>query len=194
MHYRRIVALLLGLWMGGALIMVWFGARSFQSVQRVMNASNPVFAVQTKPLGKANTQMVLRYEIAEENRYLFQNWEYMQLILGVAFFSYLLFGTLEGKFSLALALGMLAITGVQRFGISPELGNVGKTLDYLPADIVIAERAKFWLLHSAYVGCEALKFALAILLLVVVLRKTRSVDPVNKFDMVDKANHRHVNW
>jgi len=91
MHYRRIVALLLGLWMGGALIMVCLARVSFQSVQRVMNASNPVFAVQTKPLGKANTEMVLRYEIAEENRYLFQNWEYMQLILGVAFFSYLLF-------------------------------------------------------------------------------------------------------
>jgi hypothetical protein len=194
MHYRRIVALLIGLWIGGGLVMAWFGARSFQSVERVMNSSNPVFAVQTRPLGPANTRMVLHYEIAEENRYLFQNWEYMQLILGVGFFSYLLFGTLEGKFSLGLALGMLVITGVQRFGISPELGSVGKTLNYLPADVATAERAKFWLLHSAYVGCEALKFAVAALLLVMVLRKTRSVDPVNKFDMVDKANHRHVNW
>jgi hypothetical protein len=194
MHYRRIVALLIGLWIGGGLVMAWFGARSFQSVERVMNSSNPVFAVQTRPLGPANTRMVLHYEIAEENRYLFQNWEYMQLILGVGFFSYLLFGTLEGKFSLGLALGMLVITGVQRFGISPELGSVGKTLNYLPADVAAAERAKFWLLHSAYVGCEALKFAVAALLLVMVLRKTRSVDPVNKFDMVDKANHRHVNW
>jgi hypothetical protein len=194
MHYRRIVALLIGLWMGGGLVMAWFGARSFQSVQRVMNGSNPVFAVQTRPLGPANTRMVLNYQIAEENRYLFQNWEYMQLILGVGFFSYLLFGTLEGKFSLGLALGMLVITGVQRFGLSPELGAVGKTLNYLPADVAVAERAKFWLLHSAYVGCEALKFAVGGLLLVMILSKTRSVDPVNKFNMVDKANHRHVNW
>jgi hypothetical protein len=194
MHYRRIVALLLGLWLGGALVMAWFGARSFQTVNRVMNASNPVFAVQTRPLGQANTRLVLRHAIAEENRYLFQTWEYMQLILGIGFFSYLLFGTLEGKFSLGLALALLLITAVQRFGLSTELGNLGKTLDYLPRDIAVAERAKFWLLHSAYLGAEALKFAVALVLLTVVLRKTRSVDSVNKFDMVDKANHRHVNW
>lgn len=194
MHYRRIVALLLGLWLGGGLVMAWYGARSFQTVDRVMNGSNPVFALQTRPLGRDATRVVLRYEIAEENRFLFQNWEYMQLILGSLFFSYMLFGTLEGKFSLALALGMLVITAIQRFGISPELGSIGKTLDYLPADVVTAERAKFWLLHGAYLGCEALKFGLAAILLALVLRKTRSVDPVNKFDMVDKANHRHVNW
>ena len=194
MHYRRIVALLLGLWMGGGLVMAWFGARSFETVHRVMNESNPVFAVQTRPLGQATTRMVLRHEIAEQNRYLFQNWEYIQLILGVGFFSYLLFGTLEGKFSLGLALFMLVITGIERFGISPELGSIGKAIDYLPADIATAERAKFWLLHSAYVGCEVVKFGVGIVLLAVVLRSGRSVDPVNKFDMVDKANHRHVNW
>lgn len=194
MHYRRIVALLLGLWLGGDILMAWFGARSFQSVNRVMNASNPVFAVQTRPLGPANTRMVLRFQVAELNRDLFQSWEYLQLALGVGFFSYLLFGTLEGKFSLALALAMLLLTAIQRFGLSSELGSIGKTLDYLPADIAVAERAKFWLLHSAYVGCEALKCGVGLILLAVVLRKTRSVDPVNKFDMVDKANHRHVNW
>src|SRR3954454_20775693 len=158
MHYRRILCLLLGLWLGGGIVMAWFGARSFQTVHRVMNQSNPVFALQTRPLGQANTRMVLRYQIAEENRFLFQNWEYLQIILGILFFSYILFGTLESKFTLGLALLMLILTCVQRFGISPELGSTGKTLDYLPADVVSAERAKFWLLHSAYLGCEAFKY------------------------------------
>ena len=194
MHYRRIVALLLGFWIGGSLVMIWYGARSFSTVNRVMNGANPVFAIQTRPLGPANTRAVLHYTIAEENRHLFQSWEYFQLILGIGFFSYLLFGTLEGKFSLGLAIGMLVITGIQRFGLSPEVGNLGRTLPYLPKDVIAAEQAKFWLLHSAYVGCEALKLAVAGILLAVVLRRTRSVDPVNKFDMVDKANHRHVNW
>src|SRR5258708_19033210 len=113
MHYRRILCLLLGLWLGGGIVMAWFGARSFQTVHRVMNQSNPVFAVQTRPLGEANTRMVLRFQIAEQNRYMFQNWEYVQLILGTFFFGFLLFGTIEGKFTLSLALTMLLLTGVE---------------------------------------------------------------------------------
>jgi hypothetical protein len=194
MHYRRILCLLLGLWLGGGIVMAWFGARSFETVHRVMNQSNPVFAVQTRPLGPTTTRMVLRYAIAEENRILFQNWEYLQITLGVFFFSYMLFGTLENKFSLGLALLMVLVTGIQRFGISPELGNIGKTLDYVPADAVNAERAKFWMLHGAYLGCEALKYGVGLVLLATVMRRGRSVDPVNKFDLVDKARHRHVNW
>jgi hypothetical protein len=194
MHYRRILALLLGLWLGGGLVMAMFGARSFQTVRSVMNSSNPAFAVQTKPLGPANTRSVLRFQIAEENRFLFQNWEYLQLLLGVFFFSYMLFGTLEGKINLGLALVMVLLTALQRFGISGELGTLGRSLDYLPAEVLNAERARFWMLHSAYLAVEALKFGIGLVLLISVLRHGRSVDPVNKFDMVDKANHRHVNW
>jgi hypothetical protein len=194
MHYRRILCLLIGLWLGGGLVMAWFGANSFSTVHNVMNQSNPMFALQTKPLGPANTRMVLRFQVAEQNRYMFQNWEYMQLILGAFFFSYMLFGTLEGKFTLSLALTMVVITAIQRFGLSNEMGNIGKSLGYVPADILVAERAKFWLMHSAYLTCEALKFGLGAVLLVLTLRRGRSVDPVNKFNMVDKANHRHVNW
>ena len=159
-----------------------------------MAPGQKVFALQTRPLGQANTRMVLRYQIAEENRFLFQNWEYMQIALGVFFFSYMLFGTLENKFSLGLALLMVILTGLERFGISSELGSIGKTLDYVPADAVNAERAKFWMLHSAYLGCEALKYGVGLVLLATVMRRGRVVDPVNKFDMVDKAKHRHVNW
>ncbi len=174
--------------------MAWYGAYSFASVPGAINGGNPAFAVQTRPLGRAATQSVLRYEIAEQNQRLFQSWEYIQLVLGVFFFSYLLFGTMETKVSLALALTLVVLTALERFGLSPVLGAMGKTLDYLPADVAAGERARFWLLHSAYVGLEALKLAVAVILLAVILRRRRSVDPVNQLNMIDKANHRHVNW
>src|SRR3954463_8951988 len=113
MHYRRVVCLLLGLWIGGGIAMALFGARSFQTVNQVMNQGNPSFSVQTRPLGRDNTRVVLHYQMAEANRFLFQQWEYVQLILGALFFAYLLFGTLEGKFTLVLALMMLALTAIQ---------------------------------------------------------------------------------
>jgi len=194
MHYRRIVCLVLGVWLGGGLIMAWFGARSFQTADRVMNQSNPGFVLQTKPLGPAVTRTVLRHAVADQNMWLFQSWENLQLVIGVFLFCYLLFGTMEGKFTLILALAMLVAVAVQRIGMSSTLGGLGGSLDYLPAETVAAERAKFWMLHSAYIGLELTKLGLGVIVLALVLRRSRSVDPLNQLDVVDKANHRHVNW
>ena len=115
---------------------------------------------QTKPLGPVVTRQVLRYVVAEQNRWLFQNWEILQILLGLLFFSYLLFGTTEGKFTLAVSLAMVLVTLIQRLGISPELGVVGRSMDYVPAEFVAQEHAKFWLLHNAYLGMEVLKYGL----------------------------------
>jgi hypothetical protein len=194
MHYRRIVCFLLGVWLGGGILMAWYGARSFGSVETIMNQSNPGFVVQTRPLGPAATRMVLRYVVAEQNRWLFRNWEYMQIALASLFFCYLLFGTMEGKFSLAVMLAMLALTVMQRLLISPDLGITGRTLDFAPSDLAAQERARFWLVHNAYLAVEALKFGLGLILGIIVMSSRRSGDPLNQFNMIDKANHRHVNW
>ena len=194
MQYRRIVCLVLGLWLGGGLIMAWYGARSFSGPARVMNQSHPGFVMLTKPVPPATTRTILRHMVADQNRWLFQSWENLQIVIGVFFFSYLLFGTMEGKFSLLLALLMVVLTAIQRLGISPELGSLGVTLPYLPSDVAVAERARFWMLHSLYLGFELAKLGLGLILCALVVRAKRSVDPVNQFNMVDKANHRHVNW
>ena len=174
--------------------MAWYGARSFGTVESIMQQSNPAFVVQTKPLGPAMTRMVLRYVVAEQNRWLFRNWEYMQIALASLFFCYLLFGTTEGKFSLGVMLVMLALTVMQRLLISPDLGITGRTLDFAPADLAAQEHARFWLLHNAYLAVEALKFGLGLILGIIVMSSRRSGDPLNQFNMIDKANHRHVNW
>ena len=194
MHYRRIVCFLLGLWLGGGILMAWYGARSFSAVETIMSQSNPAFVAQTKPLGPAETRLALRYVLAEQNAWMFRTWENMQILLAVLFFCYLLFGTLEGKFSLAVMLAMLFLTLAQRIWISPELGLSGRTLAYIPRDLAAQERARFWLLHNAYLAIEALKFGLGLVLGATVMSRKRSVDPMNQLDMVDKANHRHVNW
>ena len=194
MHYRRIVCFLLGIWLGGGILMAWYGARSFGTVETIMNQSNPAFVLQTKSLGPAVTRLVLRNAVAEQNRWLFRTWENMQICLAALFFCYLLFGTLEGKGSLAVMLVMLALTVFQRVLISPELGLTGRTMEYVPADLAAQERAKFWLLHNAYLAVEALKFGFGLILGMIVMSRKRSGDPLNEFNMIDKANHRHVNW
>ncbi len=98
------------------------------------------------------------------------------------------------SFTLALALLMLILVAVQRIGMSPALSVLGSSLDYLPPETVASERAKFWLLHSAYVGMELAKLGVGIIVCALVLRRGRAVDPLNQFNMVDSSKHRHVNW
>ena len=194
MHYRRIVCFLLGVWLGGGLLMSWYGARGFGTVETIIAQANPAFVAQTKPLGPAVTRLTLRYVLAEQNRWLFRSWENMQLGLGVIFFCYLLFGTLEGKVSLGVMLVMILLTLLQRLLISPEMGVTARIMEFAPGDLAAQERARFWLLHNAYLGVEAIKFGFGLILGIIVMSGRRSVDPLNQFNMVDKANHRHVNW
>jgi len=174
--------------------MAWYGARGFGTVETILTQANPAFVSQTKPLGPAVTRLTLRYVLAEQNRWLFRNWENMQLMLGIIFFCYLLFGTLEGKVSLGVMLAMILLTLSQRLLISPEMGVTSRIMEYAPGDLGAQEKARFWLLHNTYLGMEALKFGFGLILGMIVMSGRRSVDPLNQFNMVDKANHRHVNW
>ena len=126
--------------------------------------------------------MVLRYIVAEQNRWLFRNWEYMQIALAALFFCYLLFGTMEGKFSLG-----------------SHARDAGPHADAAPVDFTGTghhrralwitlrptsppqEHARFWLLHNAYLRCEALKFGLGLILGMIVMScqaLSRPLEPV----------------
>lgn len=194
MHSRRLICLVLGLWIGGGLLVAWFATDSFHNVDRVMAEPNRAARTQMQALGWEKARMLLRYQVAEENRSLFQLWETTQLFAGGLFFFYLLFGTEEKKFALSLALILIAITATQRFILTPEIINLGRLLDYVPSDEALPERTKFWVLHSAYSGLEVLKWGVAFAFAVKNIwgRKRGSKDAGDEFDQIDKPNHRHV--
>jgi len=177
--------------------MAWIAIESFRSVDRLLSAPGPVAAIQIKALGPGGARALLRYQAAEQNRSFFQTWEFLQLILGVGFFSFLLFGSTEGKFSLLLLLLMLLIVAAQCLFMTPELAWLGRTFDFIPADVPSVERNRFWMLHSIYTGSEILKWGLGLVLGALLIfrrdRRSRSMDAGHEFDVIDKANHRHVN-
>jgi hypothetical protein len=194
-HYRRIASFLLGLWLGGGLLMAWIAIEGFRSVDQLLAAPSPVVGIQIKALGPGGARALLRYQAAEQNRRYFETWEVVQLILATGFLSFLLFGSHEGKFSLLLLLLMFLITAAQRFLMTPELSALGRTFDFIPADMPSVERNRFWMLHSLYTGSEILKWGLGLVLgvLLVFHRPGRSPDAGHEFDVIDKANHRHIN-
>jgi len=175
--------------------MAWIAIESFRSVDRLLVNPNRVVEAQVKALGPGGARALLRYQAAEQNRSYFETWEHLQLILGIGFFSFLLFGSSESKFSLLLLLIMILIVTAQRFLMTPELSSLGRTFDFIPADVPSVERNRFWMLHSIYTGSEILKWGLGLVLAARLMfhRERRSLNPGKEFDVVDKANYRHIN-
>ncbi|MGA2269378.1 MAG: hypothetical protein ABSH44_12985 [Bryobacteraceae bacterium] len=195
MNSRRLACFLLGIWLGAALLMAWIAAGSSGSVDRLLARPHPVASAQFKALGPANARLLLGYQISEQNRWYLENWEVAQVIAGVLFFFFVLFATRENKFSLFLVLLMIAAVLVQRVMLTPQMISLGRMIDFIPPDAPSGERVQFWVLHSWYFGVELGKWILGLALAVRLIshRRGRLGDAWHEIDVVDKANHRHVN-
>jgi hypothetical protein len=196
MRFRRFVCFVLGVWLGGGLLMDWLAAGGFRNVDRLIARPTPAAAAQIRTLGHEQARALLRYQVAEQNGMYFETWEIAQLIGGSLFFLYLLFGTAEKKFGLAVVLAMLLIVAAQRIVVTPELVALQGNMQLLPSEAAGSERDAFWILHSVYSGMEALKWGLALALTGKTIfgrRRGRSDDSGDDFDLIDKSNHRHVN-
>jgi hypothetical protein len=193
MHARRLACVLLGAWLAGGLFMTLVATENFQSVDRLLAKPSPAAQIEIKALGPALARQLLRYQVAEQNRWYFEFWEIVQLFLGALVFFFLLFGTPEGKFALSLALAMIAMVLVQRFLLTPEIIALGRLLDFAP-DIPSGDRNKFRVLHATYMIVEMIKWGLGFVLTVrlVARRHSRSGDSWKELDMVDEPNYRHI--
>ena len=195
MNSRRLVCFLLGMWMGGGLLMLWAAAESFSSVDRLLARPHPVATLKFKALGLADARLLLHYQVSEQNRWYFEKWEVAQIVMGSLFFLFVLFATRENKFALGLVLLMIALVLVQHFLLRPNMISLGRMADFVPPEAPSGDRTQFWVLHGWYWGVELLKWVLGLALAARLIshRRGRSTDARQKIDMIDKANHRHVN-
>ena len=115
--------------------------------------------------------------------------------MGGLFFFFVLFATSENKFALSVVLVMITGVLVQRFLLTPGMISLGRTINFVPPDASSGERTQFWVLHSWYWGVEVVKWVLGLVLAARLIsrRSRRSGHARQQIDMVDKANHRHVN-
>jgi hypothetical protein len=195
MNIRRLLCLLLGGWMGASLFMTLVAVQNLRSVDRLLAEPPSAAAQQIKALGgPAGARLLLRYAAGEQNRWYFETWDTAQLGLAVGVFFILLFGSREGKFTLAVALGAVAVVAFQRFALTPDIVATGRTLDFIPPDFAAPGRPRFQVLHTVYSGVEIFKWGLIALLAGRFLfeRKRRSGNTRKKVDVVDKTDHRHI--
>lgn len=183
------------MWLAGGFLMAWVTSRSLQSAERLFD-EDPAVMVMLKTIGPTAGRALLRHQVAEQNRDLVEEWEYIQLFIAIFFFAFMLLGTREGKLSLGLALLMLLLVLVQRFLLTPEMLYLGRPLDFAAKGGPLGDRARLALIQNIYLGTEWAKWAAAaVLAITLVLRKPRralSAHIRQEVNMIDKADDSHV--
>ncbi|HUB82521.1 MAG TPA: hypothetical protein VMB03_27175 [Bryobacteraceae bacterium] len=193
MRSRRIACLLLGLWMGAGLWMLWVAADNTASASRLLLAPNAYAAEYLKTLGRAQLSPLTHYLAAEQNRSLFETWGVVQIVFGSLFFALLLFGTRLGKFPLAVALLMLLIVIGERAAIAPGMELVALHTDFNPSPSGRAQLANA-AIDFGYKIAEWAKFSLGAVIAVVLIwqERRRSLDARKQVDLVNKTDYRHI--
>jgi hypothetical protein len=184
------------MWLAGGFLNAWLALENSHTVDRLLRQADPAVTLRIRMLGTADTALLLRYEAAEQTRRSSELWEIAQLALGAFVFFFLLFATSEGKGALALALLMLAGVLLQRFYLTPELTSTGRVVDFIPDNVYSSFRSRYVVLEGAYAGVEIGKWLMGGWLTAILILRGRhgpSRNAWNQFDLVDKADHSHIN-
>lgn len=164
-QYRRLSALVLGAWLGASVITDVAVTQNFQAVDRFLEApGDPVTSARLNAIGRAQERLILRRNAAEENNWLFLNWERVEFFIGGGLFLLLLFGDRPQKLMLGLSLALILILGAEHFFLTPRITELGRTVDDLAR--TDPQYKTFWTLHGLYSGLDILKmlttFAMAV--------------------------------
>ncbi len=167
--------------------MIMVATQNFRSVDRLLAAPGSA-GEQVGRMGHDEARTFLRYQVSEQNRWYFETWEKIQLALGVA----ALVATFrQGKLMVSLTASMCALLLLERFYLTPEIVRLGRLIDFVPQAPLSPDRATFWRFHGAYSGVEMVKLALGFFLSGrLIFGRNRIAGQV---DVVDEADHRHVN-
>ena len=170
MQFHRLAALLIGIWLGVSVFMDLVATQNFKSVGLVLGSVDIRAVEATRKIGDVETtRHLLRYFAGEINRYLFEQWEWAELLLGLALFLVLLFCRTYQKFAMAMCFLMLCIVIGQRFKLTPMITQLGRELEF--GDNV---SRRFSAYHAAYGVIELAKIALGLMLAAALLIRPRA--------------------
>jgi hypothetical protein len=180
--------------MGGGLLVAWVVAANQRSAERVPLEANTAAALELHHMGAAAGRL-LRYQAAQQTRWLLDDWGIAQVVLGGLLFLYLLFASREGKVSLLLAAVMLAAALLQCTLLTPEMAASGRALDFSDSQELAAESGRLAAFGALYLVVKVAQWAAGLWLAgrLIARRRGRSDDVWQQIDPVDKADHRHIN-
>jgi hypothetical protein len=160
MQFHRLASFLIGIWLGVSVFMDFVATQNFRTVDRVLGSSDVRAIEAAKKMGDADSgRFLLRYFAGEANRYLFEQWEWVELMLGLALLLVLLFGRTYQKLAMAVCILMICIVAGQRFELTPIITSLGRELEFSTS-----ASNRFAVFHALYGYSELGKLALGLVL------------------------------
>jgi len=161
-QFRRLAAFLTGAWLAGSLLTDAAAIANSRAVEQFLADPGIPAAELIHNVGRENTQMLLRRAAEEANDWLLEQWEWIQLGIGLCLLLVFIFGTRPPKIPIVLCLLMMILGASERFALTPNLIRLGRVIDFLPSDPKLPDRVSFELFRKAYLGVEGAKLLLAV--------------------------------
>lgn len=162
-QYRRLCALIVGAWLGASVLADVAVTQNFQAVDRFLaSPGNPETSGQLNAIGRTRERIILRRNAAEENNWIFLNWERIELAIAGGLFLLFLFADRPQKLAMGITAAMFVILVVEHFLLTPRITGLGRIVDNLAS--TDSDYKTFWVMHGFYSGLDILKMLLAFVL------------------------------
>ena len=150
-----IVAILLGAWLGASIVADVAVTQNFQAVDRFLAApGNPATEAQINAIGPAEERAILRRNAAEENSWIFLNWERVEIAIAAAVLALLVADRAHGLPAGGGVL-LIALPAAEHLFLTPRITSLGRIVDGLQASD--PRYRTFWMMHGFYSGLDILK-------------------------------------
>ncbi len=133
--------------------------QNFQAVDRFLAApGNATTAAQISTIGRVQERVILRRNAAEENNWIFLNWERVEIAIGIVLLALLLADRASGIL-LGGSVLLMVVLAAEHFFLTPAITSLGRIVDSLQSSD--PQYKTFWLLHGFYSGLDILKMLVA---------------------------------
>jgi hypothetical protein len=160
MHTRRFSVLILGVWAGISLAMFFIATQNFVAVDRILDAPAEAAGKILNHTGPEQGRALLRHQAAELNRYYFDWYGLVQILLAALLAAALLFAVQKNRLMLGIGAGLFLLVCFQKAYLTPEITALGRSFDFAAPGTVFPTRPRFRNFHMAFNVTELVKTGL----------------------------------
>jgi len=162
MHLKRLASLILGIWLGGSLAVLWFTETNRFTPERLFRTPSTAAIDLMVKLPQEELRTFLDYQAAEVNRSITRQWEWAQLVLGAIVLILLTLSVSGNRYPAVLSLLMVITVAFLHWFMTPQMEKLGRATDFLPAQQISEQRDRLHSLETGYRTADSIKILLGL--------------------------------